>query len=87
MVLQLTGGMEAVTSAKAKEGEPPKIVSLVKGDAHELVQKRLRRLFGVMHKDPLLELGPATSNLLATTADLILRFNYLLRYPFILSSL
>ena len=62
-------------------------VSLVKGDAHELVQNRLRRLFGVMHKDPLLELGPATSNLLATVADLILRFNYLLRYPFILCRL
>ena len=87
LVLQLTGGLEAITASKAKEGELPRIVALVKGEAHTLVVKRLQRLFAVMHKDPLLELGPAATNILGTAADLILRFNKMLRYPFILCRL
>ena len=82
LVLQLTGGLEAMASSKVKEGQPPKIVSFVKGEAHAMIANRLLRLFGAMHKDPSLELGPATSNILATAADLILRFNKLLAYPF-----
>jgi hypothetical protein len=82
LVLQLTGGLEALTASKPKEGQPPPIVSFAKGVAHDLVAKRLKRLFGVMSNDPLLEIGPATSNLLGTAADLVLRFNKLLEYPF-----
>ena len=82
LVLQLTGGLEAMVSSKVKEGQPPKIVSFVKGEAHAMIADRLLRLFGAMPKDPLLELGPATSNILATAVDLILRFNKLQAYPF-----
>ena len=73
-----------MASSTNKEGEPPQIVSFVKGAGHTLVMHRLRRMFDMMPNDPLLELAPATSNLLATSADLVLRFNRLLRYPFIL---
>ena len=62
-------------------------MDLVGGAAQDLIRDRLRRLVGVMPDDPLLELEPATSNLLATAADLILRFNCLDRYPFILCRL
>ena len=86
LVLQLTGGLEALTAAEAKEGKPPQVVTFVNGYAHDLVEKRLRRLFGAMSNasDPVLEIGPAVSNLLGTAADLVLRFNKLLGYPFIL---
>ena len=87
LVLQLTGGLEAMTASKDKEGAQPKIVGMVKGEAHNLVVKRLQRLFGVLHNDPLLEVGPAVANLLGTAADLVLRFNGFLRYPFFLCRL
>ena len=72
LILQRTGGLEAMASSTNKEGEPPQIVSFVKGDGHTLVMHRLRRMFDVVRTDPLLELAPATSNLLATIADLVL---------------
>ena len=87
LVLQLTGGLEAMTAAKPKEGAQPKIVDIVKGAAHNLVVKRLQLLFCVLHNDELLEVGPAVANLLGTAADLILRFDNFLRYPFILCRL
>ena len=34
LVFQLTGGLEAIASSKAKAGEPPRIVAMVKGEAH-----------------------------------------------------
>ena len=87
LVLQLTGGLEAMTASNDKEGAPPKIVAMVKGEARKLIVYRLQRLFGVLHKDPLLEVGPAVANILGTAADLLLRFNHFLRYPFILCRL
>ena len=85
LVLQLTGGVEALSSAKVKEaGDPPRIVSFVRGEAHKLVDHRLRHLLITMHKDPLLKPAPALSVLVATSADLILRFNKLKEYPFVL---
>ena len=84
LVLQLTGGLEAFTAAKPKqEGEgPPPVVAFLKGEAHALVEERLQRLFGLMSNDPLLQTGPAIGNLLGVAADLLLRFNTLLEYPF-----
>ena len=87
LVLQLTGGLEALTASETREGQFPKIVDLVNGAGHDIVKRRLRRLLGVMPNDELLKLAPATSNLLATAADLINRFNRLQRYPFILCRL
>ena len=82
MVLQLTGGLEALTAAKPKEGQPPKVVTLATDVATDLITYRLCRLFHAMPDGPLLEIGPATSNLLATAVDLMLRFKKLQQYPF-----
>jgi hypothetical protein len=87
LVFQLTGGLEAFTAAKPKEGQPPPVVAFAKGEAQNIVEQRLRRLFASMHNDPLLQVGPATSNLLGVAADLILRFNKLLEHPFALCRL
>ena len=62
-------------------------MAFAKGEAHDLIEQRLRRLFILMSNDPLLQVGPATSNLLGVAADLILRFNKLLEYPFALCCL
>ena len=60
LVLQLTGGVEALTAARrtgTAHGDEPVIVSLVKGRALDIVVARLRRILGAMHLDPTLELG------------------------------
>jgi len=84
MVLQLTGGVEAVTARVPKAGELPVLVSLAQGSAHKVVSERLQRLLSVMYKDPRLNVGPAASSLIGTAVDVILRFNMFLKYPFII---
>ena len=84
LVLQLTGGLEELTASKAEEGKPPPIVQFANGACHHLVSDRLQGLFSTMAKDPLLEIGPAITVLLGTAADLVLRCDKLLEYPFIL---
>ena len=47
LVLQLTGGVEALTAARRTDtahGDEPVIVSLVKGRAQDIVVSRLRRI-------------------------------------------
>ena len=87
LVLQLSGGVEALTASIPREGEEPVIVALVKGAAHDIVNSRLRRLFRAMPRDSELQLGPAVGVLLATAADLIVRFKVFRRYPFKLCQL
>ena len=82
LVLQLSGGVEALTASKPRSGSEPVMVSLVKGAAQEIVVTRLRRLLGAMHLDPALEPGAATCVLLATAADLLVRFGVFALYPF-----
>jgi hypothetical protein len=82
LVLQLTGGVEALTSSKVERGARPVMVKLCNGDVHDLVATRLQRLLGVMHMDTALEIGPALAGLLATTIDICLRFDVFTRYPF-----
>ena len=93
LVLQLSGGVEALTARDsracrtangngARAREPPVQVSLAKGDAQAVVVNRLRRILGAMHHDPGLELMPAINTLLATGADLIVRFEIYRQYPF-----
>ena len=86
-VLQLSGGVEALTSTKPRTGEEPVTVFLVKGAAQVIVVTRLRRLFGAMHLDPALEPGAAACVLLATAADLLVRFGVFALYPFKLALL
>ena len=82
LALQLSGGLEALTCKKPKQGERPTIVGLVEGAADDLVQTRLRRLFGAMPGDSTLELGPAMGVLLGAAADLLVRFAAFKLYPF-----
>ena len=85
MVLQLTGGVEALASARRTEtahGDEPVIVSLVKGRTQDIVVARLRRIFGEMHLGQTLEPGAAACVLLLTSADLVVRFSVLALYPF-----
>ena len=82
LVLQLTGVVEALTSSKPKEGEPPLAVALARGDGHRLVTDRMQYLFTHIQHDPVLEIGPAVTALLATAADLVLRLNTYLQWPF-----
>ena len=73
LVLQLTGGVEALTATKPLAGEDPVIVCMVKGAAQGVVGTRLQRLFAAMHLDPVLDYGAAASVLLTTVADLVVR--------------
>ena len=91
LVLQLTGGVEALTAARSTKlehgGDEPVIVSLVKGKAQDIVVTRLRRILGAMHLDQTLELGAAACVLILTAADLIVRFSVFALYPFKLAHL
>ena len=82
MVLQLSGGVEALTCARPKEGELPTIASLAAGAAHAVVAQRLRQLFCSMWKDADLDVGPAVGALLGTAVDLLVRFDVFKAYPF-----
>ena len=82
MVLQLTGGVEALTARRTVHGEDPMIVMLARGAAHDLVVKRLRRWLAALHQGLVLEPAAATCVLLLTVADLVVRFDVFLRYPF-----
>jgi len=80
LVLQLTGGVESMMATK----NVPSVVRIVNGEAHGSISDRLGHLLGVMHRDPNLELGPATGGLLATACEITLRLNEYLKYPFLL---
>jgi len=82
LVLQLTSSVETFMSAVPKEGEPPTIVAIQQGKAHDIVERRLQHLLGVLHCDPDLNLAAATGALLATAGDLIARLNEYLRHPY-----
>ena len=82
LVLQLSGGVEALTATMPKPGERPVLVALASGEAATIVVRRVRRLLGALHHDPALESGPAIATLLATGADLIARFEVFSLYPF-----
>jgi hypothetical protein len=87
LVLQMTGGVEALTARKPRSGAEPVMVSLVKGAAQEIVVTRLRRLLGAMHLDDTLEPGAAACVLLLTAADMFVRFGVFFLYPFKLALL
>ena len=87
LVLQLSGGVEALTATRPRPGEEPVTASLVKGAAQDIVVTRLRRLSGAMHLDPALEPGAAACVLLATAADLLVRFGVFVLYAFKLALL
>lgn len=80
LVLQLSGGVEALAATKPLPGEEPVAVSLVEGAAQAIVVTRLRRLMGAMHLGPALELGSAACVLLAAAVDLLVRFGVLALY-------
>ena len=82
LVLQLSGGVEALTARHTVHGDEPMVVRLAKGAAHDVVVERLRRLFAALHQGSVLDLAAATCVLLLTAADLVVRFNVFLRYPF-----
>ncbi|CAK0870746.1 unnamed protein product [Prorocentrum cordatum] len=82
MVLQLTGGVEALTCAEPKPGALPTVVVLAKGAAHEVVNERLQRLLSTMCKDQELDAGAAAGVLFGTAVDLIVRFDVFKAYPF-----
>ena len=75
LVFQLTGRVEALAASKPKDGEPPRVVSFCNEQGHLIVEDSLRRLLKVLPVDPALEIGPATSILLGTALDLILRLD------------
>ena len=82
LILQLTGGVEALTATTPRAGEDPVLVSLVKGAVDDVVTTRLQRLFGAVHRDLVLDWGAAAGVLLATAADIVVRFRCFRSYPF-----
>jgi len=70
LVLQLTGGVEAFMSKGEKDGEEPKVVSLVRGVVHLEVLRRLRRIMAELHRDPVLDAAAATGVLWGAASDL-----------------
>jgi len=82
LVMQLSGGVEALTARNVKDGEDPVLVSLNKGAAHDVVSSRLEHILGLLHHDGSLELGATASSLLGTAIDIWLRFDIFLKFPF-----
>ena len=82
LVLQLTSAMEAFMSTDPKEGDPPIVVAIQQGQAHDLLNHRLQDLLEVVHNDPDLNLAAATGALLATAANVIARLNEYKKYPY-----
>ena len=80
----MTGGVEAMLSENAKEGEPPPIVRLCRGEGVKLVAERLRRIVAsiAVGDDPDLEIAPAMGVLLAVSMELIIRLRRYQEYPF-----
>ena len=81
LVLQLTGGVEALMSATPKDGGAPTIVRLNRREGIDLVNDRLHAILENMHCDPVLGAGAATGALLATARDLLARLGAYLLYP------
>ena len=82
LVLQITGGVEALTAKHATSTGEPVMVSLVKGAAQDIVVTRLRRILGAMNLDQALEPGAAACVLLLADSELIVRFGVFFLYPF-----
>ena len=72
-----------MASEVAAEGKTPPMVRLCKGEAIGLVEDRLRMILSSIaaSDDPELEVGGATSNLLATSLELVVRFRQYSDYP------
>ena len=76
LVLQLTGGVEAIMASKPKAGEPPPVVRIVgdginPGEAHQSVSNRFAHILSTMHLDKHLSLGPATGVVFAAAFDIL----------------
>ena len=82
LVLQLTAGVEAFMSAQPQAGDPPTVVALQQGKAHEVLESRLQHLLKVLHYDPDLNVAAATGALVGTAADLTARLNAYLLCPY-----
>ena len=69
-------------SSRPKQGEPPTIVAIQKFKAHDILDERLQHLLENMHYDTCLNLAAATTALFGASADLILRINGYMQYPY-----
>ena len=85
LCFQLTGGVEAMVSEVPAPGKPPPLVRLCNNEATKLVEARLRTLLGSMAaSDPSLDVGAASSSLLAVAVELELRMRQFSEYPALL---
>ena len=69
-------------STKPQEGDPPTVVAIQQGKAHELVNGVFRHLLDVLHNDLELNLVAATCALLAIATNLLARLNVYQKYPY-----
>ena len=69
-------------SSYHKDGDPPKVVQILKGKAHDEVQTRLQHLLVHLRNDPQLDQPAAATQLLATAVDLTARLDTYLAYPY-----
>ena len=68
-------------TANRKPDVPPLAVPLCKGEADDLVCRRLQHILGSMPLDPSLEIGPAAGAAMATASDVLIRMGQFKDYP------
>ena len=82
LCLQLTDHATSVCSQLCDKGEPL-LVRLSKGIVQRTACSDLGRVLGLLHLDPSLDAGACVASLLATAAELVLRFRQYKAWPFL----
>lgn len=82
LCLQLTDHATSVCSQLCDKGEPL-LVRLSKGNLQRSACSDLGRVLGLLHLDPSLDAGACVSSLVATAAELVLRFRQYKAWPFL----
>lgn len=82
LCLQLTHHATSVCSQLCDKGEPL-LVRLSKGDLQRTACGDLGRVLGLLHLDPSLDASACVASLVATAAELVLRFRQYKAWPFL----
>ena len=75
---------KSVPDGSLERPQEPLLVRVAKGEVESLVSEDTSRLISLLHLDSELDVGACVTQLLATAADLLVRFRAFQVYPFLL---